>query len=302
MIAIVSHDAGGAEVLSSWASHQNESYCLVVDGPAISIFQKKVGDQLIVSLEQAIQQCDWVLCGTSWQSDLERRAIRMCKLSGKRVISFIDHWVNYRERFLINNKLILPDEIWVGDEVAEEIARNIFPSTRVVLKANPYVEDLLHQLENITHPVNVDAQMSILYICEPIREHAMLQHGDECFWGYTEEDALIFFLKKIEFLGQTFNQIKIRPHPSEKIDKYDWAKDFPAPIVISDGTHTLIEEISAAGTIVGCESMAMVIGLFANKRVLSCIPPGGKTCSLPQAGIEHLQTIVSQYSRLGHAI
>ena len=301
-VAIVSHDAGGAEVLSSWASHQNESYYLVLDGPAISIFHRKLGNQLILPLEQAIQQCDWVLCSTSWQSDLERQAIRMCKSSGKRVVAFLDHWVNYHERFLIDNKLILPDEIWVGDEVAEEIVRDVFPSTPVVVVANPYFGDLLLELKNCMPVENVVDQMSVLYICEPIREHALVQHGDELFWNYTEEDALKFFLKNLAFLGEPIHEIKIRPHPSEKRDKYDWAKEYSELILISDGKQTLIEEVSTSDTIVGCESMAMVIGLLANKRVISCIPKGGKDCSLPQVGIEHLQIIVAQNSALDHAI
>ena len=301
-IAIVSHDAGGAEIISSWALRQNAEFYLVVEGPAVEIFRRKLGNLQNLQLETAIQQCDWVLCGTSWQSDLERRAIRLCKSSGKRVIAFLDHWVNYRERFLINGEPVLPDELWVGDEAAEKIARNIFPSSQVVLLANPYIDDLLIELRKTKPAENAIAQKSILYICEPIREYALLQHGDDNYWGYTEDDALKFFLQNMALLGRPIHEIKIRPHPSEKRNKYDWAKDFSELIVISDGIQTLIEEISSADTIVGCESMAMVIGLFANKRVLSCIPPGGKTCSLPQAGIEHLQTMVAQHSESGHAI
>jgi len=301
-IAIVSHDAGGAEILSSWVLHQNEKYFAVLEGPAINIFQRKLGLQLNLPLEQAIQRCDWALCGTSWQSDLERRAIKLCKASGKRVVVFLDHWMNYQERLLIDGELILPDEIWVGDNEAERIARNIFPSTPIILLANPYVEDLLLELKNTKPSDNAVAQKSILYICEPIREHALLQHGDERYWGYTEEDALKFFLKNVALLVHPIHQIKIRPHPSEKRCKYDWAIDFSKSIVISDGTKSLIEEISDADTIAGCESMAMVIGLFANKRVISCIPPGGRNCCLHQTEIQHLQNVVAQHAELGHAI
>ncbi|MGB1984427.1 MAG: hypothetical protein ACPHOH_03080, partial [Porticoccaceae bacterium] len=43
---------------------------------------------------------------------------------------------------------------------------------------------------------------------------------------------------------------------------------------------------------VGCESMAMVVGLLAKKRVISAIPPGGRPCQLPQPAIENLQQLV----------
>ena len=48
-----------------------------------------------------------------------------------------------------------------------------------------------------------------------------------------------------------------------------------------------------ADVVVGCASMAMVVGLLAKKRVICSIPPGGRMCALPQKGIEHLQVLVS---------
>ena len=253
-------------------------------------------------METAIQQSDWVLCGSSWQSDLECRAINMCKSSGKKVVAFLDHWVNYQERFLVKKELILPDEIWVGDELAVEIAKSIFPSLPVVFIANPYIADILLELENIKPAKNRVDQNFVLYICEPIREHAFLQHGDELYWGYTEEEALRFFLNNKSLLGVPIHKVKIRPHPSEKKDKYDWAKEYSELIVISDKNQSLIEEISEANIVVGCESMAMVIALFANKRVVSCIPTGGKECTLPHVGIEHFQTLIAQNLTSDNAI
>ena len=96
MIAVVSHDAGGAEILSSWLCRCAEPYCLVLDGPAKEIFRKKCGSKPIIPLHEAITLCDWVLCGTSWQSNIERRAIALAKSEGKKVVAFLDHWVNYR--------------------------------------------------------------------------------------------------------------------------------------------------------------------------------------------------------------
>jgi hypothetical protein len=38
----------------------------------------------------------------------------------------------------------------------------------------------------------------------------------------------------------------------------------------------------------------MVIGLIAGKRVLSCIPPEGMPCPLPQPEIEMLREMVGE--------
>lgn len=301
MIAIVSHDAGGAEILSSWIHRHSESYCLVLDGPAKDIFKRKLGDCPIISLSDAIKQSDWVLCGTSWQSNLERLAITQAKVAGKKVVAFLDHWVNYKERFQEQGVAVYPDEIWVGDIEAERMARTHFPGPLIFLKVNPYFEDLQIEFEKAKSGQHDSEQCSVLYVCEPIREHARRQNGNECSWGYTEEDALHFFVKNINAIGCTVSRIKIRPHPSENKNKYDWVKQISHLMIEIGGDKTLLEETAEADVVVGCESMAMVVGLLAKKRVISSIPPGGKTCSLPQAKIEHMQALVASHKRSLHA-
>lgn len=295
MIAVVSHDAGGAEILSSWLRHNNQPYCLVLGGPAIDIFQRKLGNCQTISLEDAIDSCDWVLCGTSWQSNLEKQAIDLAKASGKRVIAFLDHWVNYKSRFQVQGVTVYPDEIWVGDVDAEKIAQKTFPVVKVVLQPNPFFVDLQIELTAMQESPHDAKRFSVLYVCEPIREHALLTYGNERYWGYTEEDALQFFLKNLAALGSSVSEIKVRPHPSEKINKYDWVRQANSLVIETVSSKTLLEQIIEADVVVGCESMAMVVALLANKRVISSIPPGGKACELPQVTIEHLQALVAEY-------
>ena len=195
MIAIVSHDAGGAEILSSWIRQNKEPYCLVLSGPAISIFKRKLDIVEIYSLPDAIEMSDWVLCGTSWQSELEKQAIFQAKAADKKVIAYLDHWVNYTKRFELHNHVNLPDEIWVGDSDAKNIAEKIFSSTKVLLKSNPYFKDLEAEIRSAKSSRNGSDSISVLYVCEPIREHALLCYGNDYYWGYSEEDALQFFLK-----------------------------------------------------------------------------------------------------------
>ncbi len=292
MIAIISHDAGGAEILSSWLRRNEEPFCLVLDGPAVDIFKRKIGQCHLTHLNEAINQCEWVLCGTSWQSNLERMAIIQAKALEKKVVAFLDHWVCYEERFLEKGAAVYPDEIWVGDVEANIIAQALFSKIPVVLKSNPFFEDLQIELEGVKPHIDNSSQCAFLYVCEPLKEQALLQYGDERYWGYTEEDALEFFLKHIHAIDDMAGKIKIRPHPSENKNKYDWVNNATSLNVEMGGDKTLLEEIAESDVVIGCESMAMVVGMLAKKRVISSIPPGGKACSLPQAGIEHLQAII----------
>lgn len=295
MLAIVSHDAGGAEVLSSWLRQNPQPYCLVLEGPAIAIFQRKLGNIQSKTLEEALTLCNSVLCGTSWQSNLEKQAIALGKLIEKKVVVFLDHWTNYKERFDLNGIEVLPDEIWVGDIDAKITAQKLFPNLKVVLVPNPYFHDISLELRAVNSSPKSPTQSNVLYVCEPIREHALLTYGDERYWGYTEEDALDYFLKNTNVLRTPISTITIRPHPSEPNNKYDWAMNMSSLIMDSTLKKSLVEQIIESDIIVGCGSMAMVVGILAKKRVISTIPPGGNKCELPQREIEHMQDLITKF-------
>ena len=72
-VAVVAHDAGGAEILSSWARRYMTDGVAVLGGPATKIFNGKMPDVARLDLVDAIRQCDWVLVGTG-SSDFEYEA------------------------------------------------------------------------------------------------------------------------------------------------------------------------------------------------------------------------------------
>lgn len=291
-VALISHDAGGAEILSSWARRNGQAAVLVAEGPAVAIFQRKCPEMKPMPLPEAVSAADWLLCGSGWQSALERDAIRAGRFAGKKTVTFLDHWVNYRERFEENGQLVLPDEIRVGDEDALRIAKSVFPGHPVVLEDNPYVLDLRDEIGAVAAlPQARGRTGKILYVCEPIADHAAQAYGDARHFGYTEHDALQFFLDKLDLLDAGSPSIVIRPHPSEKAEKYAWALAASRQPVSFGGCNTLLAETLAADIVVGCESMALIVGLLAGKRVVSSIPPGGRPCRLPQASIEHLTVL-----------
>lgn len=290
-ITVVSHDAGGAEMLSSYVRRNNLFVSFVLDGPAIKIYERKLGSIENLTLNEGIEKSNVIICSTSWRSDIEYNAIRLAKENDKKSIAILDHWVNYKERFIRNSIERLPDEIWVGDEIAYSMARNIFETIPIKVIENPYFQDLRDELQAIRVLPRSFSGDSILYVCEPVKEHALRHYGNERHWGYTEDDALRYFLSRAHLIANEIGIIKIRPHPSENIEKYNWVKDETTlPIAFSNG-ESLIVEISSSDIVVGCESMAMVVSLIAGKRVISTIPPDGRECQLPQVEIEKLREI-----------
>lgn len=294
-IAVVCHDAGGAEIISSWLKNNSIKFSAYLEGPATKIFEKKFSNYNYNNnnLGEMIKNSEWLLCGTSWQSDLENIAINISRMHKKKSVSFLDHWVNYKERFAYKNNFSFPDEIWVGDSIAKNIAQNIFSNISIKEMKNEYLIDIQKQLQ-ILEPAIKKSMKLALYVCEPISEPAKIQYDDENYFNYNEESALKFFLNNSELLK--INNILLRPHPSETSEKYLWAKSFsPIPLEISNSLD-LLEDINQADLVVGCESMAMVIGLMAKKRVISSIPPYGRRCILPHPEIESLDLIVNKTS------
>jgi hypothetical protein len=287
-LLVVSHDAGGAEVVSAWVRRHPEYACtFLLAGPARSIFQRKTPG-LEVATEEAVlsaaPEFDLVLTGTGWGSDLEKRAIAWAKPRGVRVASYLDHWVNYRERFILDGTLVLPDEIWAGDRYAYDLAGKIFPDCQVRLEPNLYFEEIREELHRHSAPPDPGrAKIRILYVCEPTSETAREKHGDPRYWGYTEFEALDGYLQYMRDQATIIDRIRIRPHPAEPPGKYRSLLDrYRHTYDVEESQNCLlVADCAWADWIVGCQSMAMVVGVLAHKQVFSCIPAGGAPAALP---------------------
>lgn len=296
-VAIVSHDAGGAEILSSYIVQQNLHCSYVLAGPALKIFKKKIGPVSVIPLGDAIAESEWLLCGTSWQSDLEWQGIKIANHYGKRTVAFLDHWVNYRQRFVRNGQTCLPNEIWVGDAHAKALAESVIPEVATKLLVNPYYEELKRDIAAIRWPeIGKGVGLNLLFLSEPVREGGARLFGDEHYWGYTEEEALHFLLSNLHVFAQPIGRIVIRPHPSEPAHKYDWVEKIYKLAMVSASDRAILEDIAECDVVLGLQSMAMVIGLLAGKRVISCIPKDGDRCLLPHPEIEHLATLIKNIS------
>lgn len=293
MIGVVGHDAGAMEIISSHIRRQKLDCGFCVEGAAVNVIARKLGTVPQLPLEALVEQCEWLLCGTSFLSDLEWRAIGLARQAGRHCVVVLDHWVNYRQRFTRHGEWHWPDEVWVGDETAARIAREDLPELNQTLVPNAYFMDIQDEIKALAAPPRAPGEgLNILYVCEPLRDDGIALYGDERYWGYTEEDALSYFLSHVGSLGGDVNRIIVRPHPQEPLGKYDWAtRQFDLPLVCGE-KKTLLEQIAACDVVAGCATMAMVVGLLAGKRVVSCIPPGGKTVPLPQREIEDMSRLI----------
>jgi hypothetical protein len=65
---------------------------------------------------------DYILSGTSYTSKIELRFINQAKKLNVDTYSYIDHYTNYKERFILDNQYVFPKNIILTDKIAEKIA------------------------------------------------------------------------------------------------------------------------------------------------------------------------------------
>ena len=116
MVGICCHDAGAAELISSYVlQHKlDHQFTFSLSGPSVEIFEKKLGILKNHPIDSVIQKSDQIFCGTGWNK-FEITAMIKARNMKKYLVVFLDHWVNYKERFEYKGNLILPDEIWVSE-------------------------------------------------------------------------------------------------------------------------------------------------------------------------------------------
>lgn len=302
-LTVVAHDAGAANHIFAWLSDEKPTLCL--EGPARALWfagLHRSGQTLAEKsgmphepdihqspftksgLATAISGALTVITGTGWECSLEHDARRLARDRDIRSIAVIDHWINYSERFVRNGEQVLPDEIWVSDPYAAEIAHAAFPTVRVIQQANAYLAGLVAEVVSCQQPAFVQGNDRVLYVLEPIRH----------VWGELAElgefQALDYFIaQRKRACVAPDAEIRLRPHPSDPPGKYDvWLNKQTNLRVNLDRSSTLAEALAWSNVVVGCQTYAMVLALACGRTVISSIPPWASPCILPQPGIRHL--------------
>jgi hypothetical protein len=275
-IGIVSHDSGGAELLSSYVYYNKSSeYIFYLKGSSIKIFRKKIKNLKLSKKLFFFSNINILLFSTGWKTDFEIKALIEAKKKNIKTICFLDHWANYKERFLYKNKIYLPDEIWVADKYAEKKAKLIFSNIKVVLKKNYY----FYYLKKNYKISRKFKKNTFLYLCDPKRKN-------NC--GYTEKDSFYFFIKNIRKISQNNKyQIYIRKHPSQKkCSKFFFFNKNIKP----SNENNLIKDIKNYEFIVGSGSIALIVADKFGKKVYSSIPPN-KIFLLPRSKIKLIRDL-----------
>ncbi len=281
-VAVVCHDAGACNLILPWLERPGLHVRAVMQGPALALWRARFGDATVCNrLEQALAGVQLVLTGTGWASTLEHDARVLAQRLNLRCAAVIDHWVNYPQRFVFKGHQQWPEEFWLTDPMAVDIACKHFPPHRLRCYANRYLQEQAQAVVPLR-----PGQGDVLLVMEPLRND----------WGRGtagEFQALDYFMQMRAAAGLGGPQrLRLRPHPADPPGKYSaWLARHPAVVL---DTHTsLALALNGARHVVGCESQALVVALAAGRQVWSCLPPWAPRCGLPHAGVQHLWRVAA---------
>jgi len=286
-LAVVCHDAGAANLIVKWLKNYTGVLKPCMLGPAKIIWEKHFPGTKLTSIDTALNGSKSLLSGTGW-GDVEHFARVKAKKIGIQNIAVIDHWTNYRERFIIEKSEVLPDVIIVSDKYAYNQAQILFPSTSIIELPNNYLQEETKLVRSERRKECKEPFENILIIAEPLRQKKL---GTDT---YLEFDAIEFFMKSLNKINISSNYIHIvlRLHPSEAQGKYDHILKKYQHLVTKFNVSkhiNLYPDIAWADLVVGMNSYALVVSLSAGVPTMSILPPLSVSCILPFKEIMQLK-------------
>jgi len=247
-IGIAAHDAGGAEQISWLLRNLPQKVLAYIDGPAKRIFENS--GILFDRVDQLseVMECDLVITGSGWMSQLEVTAIKEAKLRNIPCITVLDHWVNYLERFGKDEES-QPQILAVTNSVALHMAQEKFPNKVVWLLPDFQIENYQKAIKDAK---NISTRALVLL--EPTSTIDSMFAIDNFVIKDLIESAIL--LKQARGLST----ILIRPHPSHMDDPsiVDKLNGFPGEFEISKSA-SLLEDLEISEVVLGLSSYALYI-------------------------------------------
>lgn len=261
---VVTKDAGAANIIFAYIQDNgiNGFFDIINKGNIETPprFHSQGKDIKKITLQEGLinlenKKYNAVLTGTSGGGDLEYFITAIARVKGIHVVTFLDHWTNYSERFIRYGERIAPNEIWVCDDKALLKAANEFKNICAIRRVdNKYIENMIKDFDKVYKPEG------ILYLTEPNRDNK----------------GAIETLKK-EFPN---DKLFVRKHPKDT-DEYENEVQH-----LGDLRSSLI----FADLVFGYDTMALHIADLAGIRSYTFLET--KDLNIPVGGIQNVKAII----------
>ena len=253
------------DILSNYLIISDREYDFEVNfNLTIQKFSNKSVIQWIETLRPEV-----VVTATSYPGNLELLFVKEATSCNIEVISFVDHWTNMKDRFLRDEKFILPRSVYVIDEFAKQIAIDEgLPVSVLQVSDNPYYtylkgwKPLRDKSAVLGHLDLPESTNYLLFAPEPL-----LQFGLQKKYGFSELDGLNELIKII--IDQQIDRkmrLIIKPHPNHEIDLFNRI-ELPDFITIANKSDYNELAYYSEG-ILGFFSNSLIEGFFMQKKII----------------------------------
>ena len=268
----MSHDAGGAEVLSDFVSELGAETRFATAGPARHIFDEVLPERTEISVEEGLVWADTVIVATGWQTDWEISAQVIAQTRGLRTAVVLDNWVNLDRRFRHHGFNIEPLELWVVDERAAQNAEDLFPESIMRVLPWSHYDRIVNQiiLARAGRNKGGDERLRVLFLGENVQDFEATLDQTQPF-GFSQFDALAYVDKVLNDRVTHGIDFRLRPHPSEKPEQYQNAvTNLTRKIELSQSD--LITDLTWCDIAVGLSSIALYYASRAGIPTCTCFP------------------------------
>ena len=289
VLFVFSDPAGAKSLLAFSDSHKKifEASLLISnrDHPFYGEFDSQV-KTILNDLDKLIRLInefnpDIIFTTTSFPAGIELNCIKIAlKLRNVTTISFVDHWINFKARFIDNDVLYLPEKILVLDKRAKQFAKEEgIPEGLIFEFENPYYSYLKAWKSQFT-PNEISKTINInkkyyLYAPEPLSKFGLKKK-----FGFDEFQVLKFIINNIFQKGINHDYIlvyKCHPNQSAKfVEKMIQNNYLPDEIdnilILNDSIININDLIFHSKGVLGIFSNSLVESVLIGKKTAQIIP------------------------------
>ena len=278
---LISNDIGGFRLANEMLEKKYKTVYYQCAGPALKELQKFGNENTQLELENGLSDSLDVFITTGWKTAYEKNMMELCKNKEINFKVCLDHWVNYKDRVTVNGSVLIPEQFIVFDKYAHTICKSIFKDVYVKQVTNYSDQSFFKRYYELkkakpTHD---------LLICDPISEH----YGDRL--GYNEYSQIDFVYEKRRLHYGRFKKLIVRPHPSERVEKYHEYLRLKGYEHVLVSNNSLEADFVRSNLILGCSSYAMHLAVCLRLNVMCSIPKKGFRTQLPHKEIQYLRDV-----------
>jgi RimJ/RimL family protein N-acetyltransferase len=246
-ISVAANDAGGAEQIAWLMRKMNRNIKAYLMGPAISVFERSGINYEPISTLSDLVKSDLVITGSGWMSTLENDVIRYCQSNNIACLTVLDHWVNFKERFL-KEPVAIPNMFAVTNLPALMLANKVFSDKPVWLLPDFQIDFCKSLIDQGS------SRCKILVLMEP----SPTLSSDFCITSDMEEELIENATQIRKFKG--LMSVVLRPHPSQALDSERLSKlkdKFPEVLVSKN--KDLMDDLRDSAVVLGFSTYGLYI-------------------------------------------